>query len=148
MSQPVVITLTFASLELAITAMAAVRAAEGKNDAPKVEAAGNGTAAQATSATGKAKDKTAETKPSAAPAPTAASATPPAASPSPGTSSGATREAMSAAVRAGAATHREAVLGVLGKYGAKSAKDVPDDKIAEFMALLEAALKPVEDLGG
>lgn len=132
------IKIQFPDYEAAITALAAIRAVgtSTKVEAPKDVAPST-----------KPK-KDAETKPSAAPAQTAASETKPTESKSPGTSSGATRESMSAAIRDAAKTHRDIVLGVLTKYGATSAKGVGDDKIDAFMADLETALKPADDLGG
>ena len=134
------IKLTFATLELAITAMAAVRAVEGKTDKPetaKPEAAPKEVAAPAT------KPKAAADKPTAAPAPTAAPTPPKTESSAP---SGIEYKVVGDAIKAAVTTHREQVVALLGEFKAKTGKDLKPEDYPAFTVKLGAITAPADDL--
>lgn len=133
------VTLRFATLELAITALAAVRAT---GTDTKVEAS---TGPKADAPAKPAKEtkppaKTAETAPTADTAQTAASETKATASVA------VNRDEMAAAIKNAAKTHRDVVVDTLAKFGAKVGKDVKDDQVAPFLAALAEAMKGGDDL--
>ncbi|MEO6588964.1 MAG: hypothetical protein ABIP06_06520 [Pyrinomonadaceae bacterium] len=135
------IKLTFLTLEAAITAMAAVRAATPTGDAPgKSEPK-----AETPKPTKPEKAKPVETTPTAATPPAAASETKATESPSPTTSSISVTE-LGAAIKIAAATHREAVVATLAEFGAKAGKDLKPEQYTPFLAALEKATTPVDDL--
>ena len=119
------ITLEFASTEAAITALAAVRSAEGKSD-PKPEAA-------APAPTPPKKDKAVASSPTAAAAPTAAPATPPAASPAPAPAAADAYAPVGKAIAAKVAEgHKVLAVALLAKFGAKSGKDLKPEQYEAF----------------
>lgn len=131
------VTLEYATIDEAITAMAKLRGADSKPEAAKADAAPKPAAG--------AKDKKAEA--AAAPAPTAsapkadAPATPPSASTSQvGYGIVADKIAM------GAKTHRAEVVALLGKFGAKNGKELKAEQYADFVAEIDEITKPSEEL--
>jgi pectin methylesterase-like acyl-CoA thioesterase len=123
------VTLTFASLEEAITNLAKLRASDAKVEAaptPKL-------------------DKAAKT---AAPAATSPSATPAAAPATPETASGIPYETVVKAISAAAANPKDKpkAIEVLKTFGAKNGKELIPGQYADFLASLEKAMAPEESL--
>jgi hypothetical protein len=131
------VTLTFATLEIAITALAALRSTDAK-----VEVAPNA-AAPASAPTPEKTKKAAASSPSAAPAPTAAPATPPAASPAPADAYKPVGDAIAKKVADG---HKPAAVALLAKFGAKSGKELKPEQYDTFMAELAAIGAPADDI--
>lgn len=149
-SQPMVkITLEFTSIELAITALAGLRAGGVAlaTDPSLVAAAPAAAAAPATkpAAGGKGKDKTEPAASAPAPSPSAA----PAAAPSPATTPAAAsldyEKDVKPAINNGVAVNKPAVKAVLADFGATNGTMLKPEQYADFLAKLANALKPAED---
>lgn len=136
------ITLEYATLEEAITAMATLKGTK----TPAAETAKEPATGKSAGATGKAKS----TEPAATVASTAAEKkadvqlTQPAASPAP---SGSVDYApVAAAIAEAAKTHRAELVALLSKFGAKSGKELKPEQYADFGAQLAELVKPADDL--
>ncbi len=128
----VTVTLTYANLDEAITALAKIRVDTKEAAAPKPAGA--------------------KPKAEAAPAPTAeakkadAPATPPAASSPPAAAAASVSyDVIGPKITAGAKTHRAEVVALLAKFGAKSGKELKPEDYAKFDGEIDALLKPAEE---
>jgi len=121
------VTLTFASLEEAITNLAKLRASDAK-----VEAAPT--------------PKSVKAATTAAAAPTPPTALAVAAPATPETVSGIPYETVVKAISAAAATDKPKAIAVLKTFGAKNGKELIPGQYADFLAALEKATVPEESL--
>lgn len=130
----VTVTLTYANLDEAITALAKIRVDTKEPAAAAPKPAGAKPKAEAAPA------PTAEAKKADAPATPPAASSPPAAA-----AASVSYDVIGPKITAGAKTHRAEVVALLAKFGAKSGKELKPEDYAKFDGEIDALLKPAEE---